>query len=303
MIRGISQIGVRVGHAGEVAPVVRWLAAQPDAGGKCWRAANVHLAVTEGADDGAALKPHETGITHFCVQARDPWPMVDDLAAAGMRFTAPLTTLGNGTHYAYGALPSGPIVEVESAVFAPKAITTAWVAHVAFATPDLRRLSGFYAALTGRAFTGGFAVPPRAENAIITGYDDPSMRVGWVPCGNLMLEFWQYASPPTLPRAAPAANAPGYTALVFETVGLARGTEALAAAGVADLSPVTRDAEDVLHATGRDPDGNPLGFICFDAVPAHPRALAALPDPWLMQHLHTLRTTLPPPHYRPEMTW
>lgn len=304
MIRGVSQIGVRVRQAGELAPIARWLAAAPEADGTRWRAANVHLAVAEGADEsGAALKPHEQGITHFCLQARDPWPMVDDLAVGGMTFTAPLTTLGNGTHYAYGALPSGPIVEIESAVFVPEAISTAWVAHVAFATPDLRRLSAFYTALTGRAFTGGFNVPPRPENAIITGYDDPAMRVGWVPCGNIMLEFWQYAAPPTVPRGAPAADAPGYTALVFETTGLGQGTDALSAAGVADLSPVRREDDGALHAQGRDPDGNAIGFVCFDDVPHSPRALAALDDPWLMPRLSALRSTLPPPHFRPEMTW
>lgn len=302
MIRGVSEIGVRVRHAGELAGVARWLAAGSD--GTRWRAANVHLAVREGASDtDVALKPHEQGITHFCVQARDPWPMFDDLAAAGMRFTAPLTTLGNGTHYAYGALPSGPIIEIESATFVPEVMTTAWVAHVAFATPDLRRLSAFYAGLTGRGFTGGFSVPPRPENAIITGYDDPAMRVGWVPCGNIMLEFWQYTSPPTLPRGAAAADTPGYAALVFETVGLAQGAEALAAAGVGDLSPMRREDDGALYVEGRDPDGNAIGFVCFDNVPDSPRALAALDDPWLMPRLGALRATLPPPHYRPEMTW
>lgn len=303
MIRGVNQIGLRLRHAGEIEPPARWLEAMPVAPGH-WRAANVHLAVAEGADDSAAaLRPHEQGVTHFCLQARDPWPMFDDLAATGVRFTGPLTTIGNGTHYAYGALPSGPIIEIESAAFVPEAMTNAWLAHVAFATPDLRRLSAFYTALTGRAFTGGFSVPPRAENGVITGYDDPAMRVGWVPCGNIMLEFWQYSSPPTLPRAASASNAPGYTALVFEMTGLRRGTAALADAGVSDLSSIEREDDGALYVHGRDPDGNAIGFVDFEDVPNSPRALAALDDPWLMPRLSALRATLPPPHFRPEMTW
>lgn len=296
MIRGVNQIAISLAEADELAPLAQWLRA--DGAGGQWRARNINIAVTPGAARHGAPRPHEQGITHCCVQARDPWPMVDALAAAGMRFTAPLTSLGNGTDYAYGALPSGPIIEIESAVFVPEDLDTAWVAHVAFATPDLRRLSGFYAALTGRDFTGGFSVPPRAENGIITGYDDPRMRVGWVPCGNIMLEFWSYAEPRTVPRAT-APDAPGYPLIVFEVdrAGLD------SAAGLTDLTPVVREDDGALYAHGRDPDGNAIGFVCFDEVPASPRTLAALDDPWLMPRLSALRATLPPPHYRPEMTW
>lgn len=308
MIRGVNQIDMRLAHAAELAALAGWLGADESAAGagaRRWQACNINLLLHEGAMPGVgALRPHEAGIAHFCVQARDPWPLAEALGNAGMAFTAPLTTLGNGTHYAYGALPSGPIVEIESATFVPEDLTGAWVAHIAFATPDLPRLMGFYAGLTGRRAVGGGKVPPRPENAVITGYPDPRMRVGWVPCGNIMLEFWCYETPATTARAVPVPNdAPGYPAFHFEVTGLGDGTDALAHAGVGALSAVTRDAGGVLHAEGVDPDGNRIGFVCFDEAPQSLRALAALADPWLMPRLGALRATLPPPHYRPEMTW
>lgn len=300
VIRGVNQIELRLTDPDAFMPVAQALGASEADDAGLWQAPNINIRVRKAASAGALL-PHEQGITHFCLQSRDPWPIHDRLAAWGVRFTAPLTTLGNGTHYAYGTMPSGPIFEIESAVFVPEDTIDAWVAHVAFATPDLRRLAGFYAGLTGRRVVGGFPVPPRPENALITGYPDPRMSVAWVPCGNIMLEFWSYAEPPTEPRSASAAESSGYARIIFEMPDL--DVDMLAAAGVRELGIPGEQGHGVRYVEGIDPDGNRIGFASFAAQPAAPLSIDRLHDPWLMPRLAALRATLPPPHFRPEMQW
>lgn len=309
LIRGINEILLTVGEIDEWAPIAGQLGATPHAPSEsvlAWRSRNVSVAISKANPSVAEPcgQVHQAGITHICVQSRDAWALYDSLAAEKVRFNAPLTTLGNGTHYAYGALPSGATIEIESAVYAPDGYEGTWISHVALATPDLARLSGFYTALTGRSFVGGWQVKPSPANDLITGYTGADMKVGWVACGNLMLEFWQYLHPVTEARPAPKEpGSPGYAAITFEVEGLATGLDVLAAAGVTDLGAMTVDAAGIARVTGRDPDGNRIDFVDFTQAYDRSGALDALADADFMPRLAEYRATLPLPHFRPEMQW
>lgn len=309
MIRGVNQIDLTVGRAEEWAPIGALLGASivDRFGGSTTsrtRNINVALRIADPVIAERCGRVHETGITHVCLQSRDAEGLYASLASASVAFNAPLTTLGNGTHYAYGALPSGATIEVETAGYAPDDYQGSWIAHVALATPDLRRLSGFYSALTGRGFVGGWQVKPSAANDVITGYDNADMIVGWVPCGNVMIEFWQYLNPVTEPRTAPkAAGSPGYSGLVLEVDDLPGRVDSLVAAGVSELGRIAVDVKGVARVSGRDPDRNALGFIDFSRATDRSGALDTLADPGLMPRLSKYRATLPLPHFRPEMPW
>ncbi len=298
MIRGVHQIDLAVREANEVLPVVAAIRAEWEPNDRRWRAANIHLGVREGAQ-GSAPRVHEAGITHICLQSTDSAALYDRLAGQGIAFHAPLTTLGNGTYYAYGTLPSGATIEIETAVVPPGEPAAAWISHVALATPDLARLSDFYAELIGRPFAGGFRVPPSTANDVITGYPAVDLKVGWIGCGNMLIELWQYLDPPTRPAAEPREDgAPGYQALVFEVDDLDAEQPRLAA--LAGMTPVARGADGSARGWGRDPDGNAIGFVSFaDAA----GSIDGLDEPGRVPRLAAYRTTVPPPHYRRAMIW
>lgn len=298
MIRGVHQINLAVRTTDEVLPLGTAICAEWEPQSERWRAANIHLGVREGAS-GTARRVHEAGITHICLQSTDSAALYDRLAGQGIGFHAPPTTLGNGTYYAYGRLPSGATIEIETAVVPPGEPAAAWISHIAFATPDLARLSGFYAELTGRPFAGGFRVPPSAANDIITGYTAVDLKVGWIGCGNMLLELWQYLDPPTRPAAAPRDDAaPGFQSLIFEVDDL--DGEAPRLAALAGMTPIERAVDGSARGWGRDPDGNVIGFVSFADRAG---SIDGLAEPGRVPRLADYRTTVPLPHYRRAMTW
>ncbi len=238
----------------------------------------------------AAPKVYEPGITHICLQARD---------APNLK-----TTLGNGTWYAYGNTASGFVVEVESAEYAPEDAPKAWLSHVALCTHDLENLSSFYAKLTGRPWFGGYRVKQNPANDLITGVADVDLKVCWVACGNIMLEFWQYLNPETQRRPAnhDQKNA-GLNTLTFEVEDLRSALPHLVDAGVEFSDSVIQEDKNLLWLEGTDPDGNALAFVSFDKSSQDPRSLRHRSDFDWMPKLGEIRANLQTLSFRPRFQW
>jgi catechol 2,3-dioxygenase-like lactoylglutathione lyase family enzyme len=307
VIIGIQSIGLTVRQQTDVDPLLAALGARAlgDSQGNVhgWAAGNLTLEVSL-SDRFDALSPaprvHESGITHICLQARDHDALWAELQAGGVRFNAEMTTLGNGTWYAYGTTPAGFVVEVESAEYVPADGPDTWIAHVALCTHDLERLSAFYASLTGRPWFGGVRVRKNTANDRITGLADVDLKVAWVACGNIMIEFWQYLSPVTEPRHQRADNLAGLNAITFEVTDLEAVRAHLEACGMAEVEEVIGpDGHPCLM--GHDPDGNRLLFRA--STDGDARALAAAPAFGWMAHLNDIRSTLTTLSFRPKLSW
>jgi Glyoxalase/Bleomycin resistance protein/Dioxygenase superfamily len=252
----------------------------------------------------AAPKVHEAGITHICLQARDAPTLKAELEGADISFNADLITLGNGTWYAYGHTPSGFVVEVESAEYAPEDAPKAWLSHVALCTHNLEALAEFYAKLTGRPWFGGYRVKQNPANDRITGLDDVDLKVCWVACGNIMLEFWQYLNPETQ-RRTPSVNqkSAGLNTLTFELDDLRQALPHLIEAGVTFGDNTIQEHPTGLLIEGTDPDGNALAFVSFDKTQNDPRSLHHRSDFGWMPRLGDLRATLTTSSFRPRFQW
>ena len=193
----------------------------------------------------------DAGITHICIQSGSGRALWDHLAAAGMCFNDAPVALGTGAIYAYGADGENNITEVEGVADADPAVPP-WIAHVALATPDIERLSAFYAALIGRpVHNHGRYANALFEN--ITGLKDVDIRAAWIMADNLTFEMWQYVNPPTERAEPPEAAAPGWVHVGFAADDLDAEAARLDAAGI-EVAP-TRFV-DLKGLAGRDPDGN-----------------------------------------------
>lgn len=319
MIIGINAIDMKVGSEADVSGILGQLAAERlpvesapanEAAGppkSAWAISNLILSVD--VDDQINMCPpapkvYEAGITHICLQSRDAPALKAQLEASDIGFNADLTTLGNGTWYAYGNTPAGFVVEVESAEYAPEDAPNAWLSHVALCTHDLDRLSNFYAKLTGRPWFGGYRVKQNPANDLITGVADVDLKVCWVACGNIMLEFWQYLNPET--RCRPAnqdRKSAGLNALTFEVDDLRAALPHLIEAGVEFDNSVIVEDKGLLSLEGADPDGNTLTFVSFDKASNDPRSLRHRADFDWMPRLGEIRANLKTLSFRPRFQW
>lgn len=291
MIRGVHHIGLCVtdleaavrGYGG-VAGFSEVLRTQAVNGAPCsvlLRGANGFLELSPSSrnQDKLAEPPavNDAGITHFCGQGQSIETVIDALAAAGFSFPQRPVDLGTGFLYAYGRSPDGAVIEAEGAPFARQPCAS-WIGHAAFATPDLKRLCGFYAELLG--WTESYS--PRLRNNLkydlVTGLRDVDVLAGWARGGNISLEFWQYLHPATTPQTAPRPpGRVGYSHIGFEVESLEETV--LRAVGLG--ASVVADAKAEEHARVswlRDPDGNAIKLIEWTDRQA-PWALSALAYP------------------------
>ena len=204
----------------------------------------------------------DAGITHICVQSGAGRALWDRLAAAGMRFNDAPVALGTGAIYAYGADGENNIAEVEGVADADPAAPP-WIAHVALATPDIERLSAFYAALIGRpVHNRGRYANALFEN--ITGLKDVDVRAAWIMADNLTFEMWEYVNPPTERRQPVEADSPGWAHVGFAADDLAAEAARLDAAGV---KVAATSLAGLAALSGWDPDGN--RFFVLTRPPAN----------------------------------
>ena len=288
MITGVHAIGLRVTDVERAIAVFG--AATPleqlDAPGPALlRGANVHLELSLATSGVAAREVHHAGLAHLCLQQRDIAPLRTVLENGGVRFLSPPVDLGTGFLYAYGRDPDGLLLETEGAPFAPSD-PVSWFGHLAFVTPDLKRLAAFYAALIGRPQARGMRLKGDPKYDAVTGVAGVDLLAGWVPGGNLSLEFWQYLSPATQ-QPPVAAGAPAYTHVTFESDAVEADLAHAVGLGGEPDGPLMRSAEGE-RARLRDPDGNSVQLVRWSGE-ARRFSIDHLPHPDILDRVRDAR--------------
>ena len=205
------------------------------------------------------------GLTHVCFQSPAESNLYASLVGHGateVSRAAPVDLGGYGVRYGYARDGDGIMFEVEQ-LDAPPFDAQVWIAHVALVSPDIDRLVSFYANLLG-------VEPYRRVNKVsgpriddVTGLDSVHVRAAWFNVNNMVLELWEYVTPPT-PEQAPERplDVTGYHRFVFEVGDLDREVARLVESGVETIGEPTgidNGAGRCVYA--RDPDGNLFGLL------------------------------------------
>ncbi|MFK7865358.1 MAG: VOC family protein [Pseudohongiellaceae bacterium] len=169
------------------------------------------------------------GMTHTCFQSPAHLSGYDKFKNAGAemlsRGDGPVDLLGQGVTYAYAYDPEGNMIELEQLDFDrlggdrrnPDWIEQGldvWMTQVALVTPDIERLTEYYAKIMGfNAYrTADIAGRPTFDDA--TDIDDVAVRVVFFRMAERTksMEFWEYVSPETPePLGNKDSTALGYT--------------------------------------------------------------------------------------------
>ena len=221
------------------------------------------------------------GITHVCFQSPKTDPAFEKFQAQGMTMVSrgdrpvPLSPLRDIT-YAYARDTAGNMFEMEQWGTPPRPFP-AWIAHVAFVTPDIQRLLDFYGRIIMEIdeLPGIINLKENANADIVADVDAADILGTWVPTPNILIEIWQYNNPPTPAVLAPASHETlGYTHICFEVEDVMGQYERLSSLGVAFISEPLETATSLL-VFGRDPDGNLFELLQY-LDPSHPMSLAQL---------------------------
>lgn len=197
---------------------------------------------------------YSSGIRHICLQAEISDDLHRDMRSAGASGHAPPAGLGTGNSYVYLRDPWGDLLELEGVPWDP-GVTRPWYAHTAIVTPDIDRLTGFYAMLTGAPIVRRGTFGPNAKFDHVAGLKDIRFHGAWLRLANAEIEFWQYLEPASAAVTARRANEPGWNHICLETTDIRADHARLSAAGVAlNGPPIMGERWSILF--GRDPDGN-----------------------------------------------
>ncbi|QMW24222.1 VOC family protein [Sandaracinobacteroides saxicola] len=202
----------------------------------------------------------QSGIRHICLQTVIDDAFFDAMLAAGASSHARPSGLGTGNSYAYIRDPEGNVLELEGVPWATPAATTPWYAHSAVVTPDIDRLTEFYAMLTGATVHRRGSFGPDRKFDIVAGIEGVRFHGAWMRLANAELEFWQYLHPASLPTVPHVISTPGWSHLCFESTDIAADRDRLAQAGVPLFGPPQRLGGAIM-AFGRDPDGNLFALL------------------------------------------
>lgn len=209
--------------------------------------------------DALARDVYAAGIRHICLQTAISDQLYDALLSAGASAHARPSGLGTGNSYVYIRDPAGNLIELEGTPWAPDAAPGSamrpWFAHTALVTPDIERLTWFYAMLTGVDIHARGSFGPGAKFDLVSGLSQARFHGAWLRLPNAELEFWQYLHPATTPASRRNAVAPGWNYLCFETDDVAADHARLIAQGV-ELHGPPDDFAGTSAFFGRDPDGN-----------------------------------------------
>lgn len=198
---------------------------------------------------------YAAGIRHICLQTEISDRLYDCLTAFGASAHARPAGLGTGNSYVYIRDPEGNLIELEGTPWAPAETSRPWFAHAALVTPDIDRLTGFYAMLTGIDVHRRGSFGPDAKFDVVAGIVDVRFHGAWLRLANAELEFWQYEAPKTLPAERHSAAVLGWNHLCFESDDIASEYQRLLAQGI-DLHGPPHDFGNAQVFFGRDPDGN-----------------------------------------------
>ena len=129
--------------------------------------------------------------------------------------------------------------------------------HTAISTPNLERALAFYRDVLGFVEVNDFTWP--VGSAVIdgiVGLKGSSARTVMLNAGNVMIEFFQYESPPPkLGDPARPVSDHGITHFCLDVRDIEAEYERLVAAGMTFHCP-PQDLGEVKATYGRDPDGN-----------------------------------------------
>ena len=216
------------------------------------------------------------GFTHICFQCPAPEGLYYRAREQGARVVSlgddPVDLGGYGVRYAYLRDADATMFEIEQ-IDAPKFDTPVWLAHVALVTADIDRLVDFYRAVLG-------IEPKRRVNKVtgprvdeVTGLPDARARAAWFWFDNMLLELWEYLSPPTpVAETPPAPRTIGYTGYLLEVADVGAERERLRTLGVELVGDLTSVPSGRCQYV-RDPDGNLFGLL--ELSQDEPRTLAA----------------------------
>jgi catechol 2,3-dioxygenase-like lactoylglutathione lyase family enzyme len=141
------------------------------------------------------------------------------------------------------------------------------VHHVALSTRDADRLVGFYRDLFG--FEVEFDFPWDESNEAFKkshAVRESAGRVVMIRNGASRIEIFEYAKPVPRPDVPARANADlGIAHFAVEVRDIAREYARLVAAGMRFQSGLVVQTPTIQMAYGRDPDGNLIELIDFDA--------------------------------------
>jgi catechol 2,3-dioxygenase-like lactoylglutathione lyase family enzyme len=217
------------------------------------------LELFEFAGRGLAAAPdravYAAGIRHICLQTEISDRLYDSLVTSGASAHARPSGLGTGNSYVYIRDPEGNLIELEGTPWAPAGASRPWFAHTALVTPDIDRLTSFYAMLTGIDVHRRGSFGPDAKFDLVAGIADVRFHGAWLRLSNAELEFWQYEAPKTVPAERRSAAAPGWNHICFESDDIASEYKRLIAQGI-DLHGPPHDFGNAQVFFGRDPDGN-----------------------------------------------
>lgn len=214
------------------------------------------------------------GIMHVCYQVDQETEAYQNFLAGGAQFMGEkeMQQLNpdNPVFYSYSRDFDGLIAEIEhvdiTQLDLPAPPKNQYrIRHVALATPDIDRLSGFYAKFLGQPRFRRFGQWPflRMEGEKsdkVAGLEGASAEAAWFQIRNLELEMFQFHSHPTTDRDTPRPiDANGYNMIVFDVSDMDAARDLLLSAGGTIVTePFPMDGGRIMF--GRDPDGNLIGL-------------------------------------------
>ena len=133
-----------------------------------------------------------------------------------------------------------------------------WIAHVAFVSPNIQRLTNFYSTTILQ-----LDAPPEIRRIngipnldVVGNADNVDLYGTWVPATNILIEIWQYINPKTPDKPSPSSlNRLGYTHICFEVDDVVAEYQRLSHLDVPFVSDPVQTPNSVI-VFGRDPDGN-----------------------------------------------
>ncbi|QTD57455.1 VOC family protein [Parasphingorhabdus cellanae] len=206
------------------------------------------------------VKPvYGPGYTHVCFQSPASDQAFSKFKQAGLDIVTiggELVDIGGyGIVYAYGRDHDGTMIENE-VMDRPTRQEKAWISHIGGATSDVDRMIAFYTKFIGYGArrTGEYSGNKKID--AIAGIDGLVLRSSWFVVRNLQLEFWQYVTPPTPVRDAPAmVDQMGYNMTAFEVTDADAERKRLAAEGIKMMGPAIMSRGWKIYYA-HDPDGN-----------------------------------------------
>jgi len=129
--------------------------------------------------------------------------------------------------------------------------------HAAISTPDIDRLMNWYNKNFGFEEVARSKWPAGSEQIDgVVGLKNSSAKQGFLKCGNIMIEFFEYLSPEPMPmdKNRPVNNH-GHTHVCIDVTNINEEYDRLLKNGVKFHSP-PQDFGEVKATYGRDIDGN-----------------------------------------------